>query len=294
MTEALSCGCRRPRNQIQPNPTNRIQPQAVQDDLQLQAAATKAALAHESQLHFSVNTAQQYKAAAARLGVGAAVVSHVPQQLLQELRARYGGGSSEEEQQQQQQQQRQQQRRRREEGEEMDELFGDGSEEGGGGADEPKGKRRRGDKGVPDIDELFGGSEEEEGGGGEEAAASEPEQQQEEEQQEAQLEEDAHTQQPAAPPPPAAAAASPPPAVASSASSVEAQVSAFVRGVLDPLRSADLVDDALRDLVAAKATAKIMSKHGGAEDASFLVREYAQVTKLCSALVEHYRKQRRQ
>lgn len=34
-----------------------------------------------------------------------------------------------------------------------------------------------------------------------------------------------------------------------------------------------------------------MSKHEGEADAAFLVREYGQITKLVSALVEHYKRQ---
>jgi hypothetical protein len=57
----------------------------------------------------------------------------------------------------------------------------------------------------------------------------------------------------------------------------------FVRGVLDPLRGANLVDDDLGDLVASKATDKIMARHEGACDADFLVGEYPQVRVPCHA-----------
>ncbi|KIZ03924.1 hypothetical protein MNEG_4039 [Monoraphidium neglectum] len=77
------------------------------------------------------------------------------------------------------------------------------------------------------------------------------------------------------------------------AGAVRGQVMSFVRGVLDPLRGANLVDDDLGDLVASKATDKIMARHEGACDADFLVGEYPQITKLVGALVEHYKKQRR-
>jgi len=323
--------------------------QAVQEDTQLQQAAAKAALAHESELHFSVNTKQQYQQAAGRLGVSAAVITHVPAQLLTELKARYLGDSA---------------------AASADEPQG-GEERPSG--EQPPAKRGRVERGggglagdaaahAARLEELFGGEESgdehgqveeqrddelfgssDEGDEGDEAKAIEDGWQGEEkgdkqrEHEEAQEQEGPQAASPAPnstpaaadspqrqqqppeqpppppqqqqqppeqPPPPQQQQQQQPPASPSPASpppggppphptAIAAQVSAFVRGILDPLRSADLVDDDLSDLVTAKATAKILSKHAGAGDAGFLVREYAQITMLCSALVEHYRQQRR-
>ena len=71
---------------------------------------------------------------------------------------------------------------------------------------------------------------------------------------------------------------------------VAARVRAFVSGVVEPLRTAGLVDAALAARVAAKASEKVLARRAGARDAGFLVREYAGVTKLVAALVEHYKK----
>ena len=66
---------------------------------------------------------------------------------------------------------------------------------------------------------------------------------------------------------------------------------AFVKAVLDPLYRAQLVPRELYKLVAAKATAKVMQRHGQEPDASFLIRHGDLVTRLVRSLLEHYRQQ---
>jgi hypothetical protein len=73
-------------------------------------------------------------------------------------------------------------------------------------------------------------------------------------------------------------------------SSVETQVAAFVASVLEPLLRAGVVSAALAERVVGKALEKIMARHEGCTDCSFLVREYTSITKLVTALVDHYQK----
>jgi hypothetical protein len=72
---------------------------------------------------------------------------------------------------------------------------------------------------------------------------------------------------------------------------VEEQVVAFVKAVLDPLYREQLVPRELYKLVAARATAKVMQRHGQEPDASFLIRHGEDVSKLVHDLLEHYRKE---
>jgi septum formation inhibitor MinC len=71
---------------------------------------------------------------------------------------------------------------------------------------------------------------------------------------------------------------------------VEAQVSAFVASVLEPLLRAGVVSERLAEVVVVKAVEKIMLRHQGSSDGGFLVREYTSITKLVTALVDHYQK----
>ncbi|KAI8476315.1 MAG: hypothetical protein J3K34DRAFT_516728 [Monoraphidium minutum] len=281
----------------------RLQPgerarEAVAGDPQLQAAASKAALAHEATLHLAVSTPAQYRAAAGRLGLDAAEARHVPAAAMVELRARYLGAAN-----------------GAAAGAAGEGGAGGGTDDGGGGEGGARGAKRRrvdgaggsgsgggggseggggdeggGAAGADTMEDIFGVGSEEEAleEGDEEAAAPEdgaaPEQgaapeaaggggggsgnsggdrdgQQQQQQQQEQLPAD-----------------------------VQEQVLAFVQGVLEPLRAANLVDPSLAAVVASKAAAKIAARHAGAGDAGFLVREYGAVTKLVTSLVDHYRK----
>jgi hypothetical protein len=71
---------------------------------------------------------------------------------------------------------------------------------------------------------------------------------------------------------------------------VEVQVCTFVASVLEPLLRAGVVSGVLADKVVDKACEKIMQRHEGSTDGSFLVREYTSITKLVTALVDHYQK----
>jgi hypothetical protein len=64
--------------------------------------------------------------------------------------------------------------------------------------------------------------------------------------------------------------------------------------VLEPLLRARVVSASLAAKVAGKATAKIMARHARDAHAGFLVSEYSSITKLVSALVEHYSQQQQQ